>query len=154
MEEALCKFAGNMLMCDGKKCRMKDNCFRHTAPDDGEFQEYFITPPKQKKSCDYYWDKGNVKDRLTSRYALSEIEGLVKDIAKGDYPAIYIGKALFVKMGAENVLLEIQVNNVHPMNIVLCEIYMMCKSEIYDDWELAQGILIENANEQKVFGEG
>ncbi len=43
--------------CDGKKCPMKKECWRYTAPAEKLHQSYFLSTPIKKKECKYFWSK-------------------------------------------------------------------------------------------------
>lgn len=42
-------------MCKQEKCDKRNNCWRYTAPPNGDLQIYFKPSPKPDGSCLYYW---------------------------------------------------------------------------------------------------
>lgn len=45
-------------MCEGKKCPLKEKCYRYKATPTKYRQSYFVDTPYDHKDdkCDYFWD--------------------------------------------------------------------------------------------------
>jgi hypothetical protein len=61
----------DITMCKGEGCTKKEQCYRHTAKPNKQYQSYFIESPirevKQDDDtsvlkCDYFWDTTKKKD--------------------------------------------------------------------------------------------
>ena len=63
-------------MCKGQDCPIKDECYRHTAPESDMRQSWFMESPCNTKNgiftCDMYW--GEKQDVIMEK---------LKDIMKG-----------------------------------------------------------------------
>lgn len=47
----------DITMCSGAGCKIKESCYRFTAPKKEFWQAYFtVIPPIKDKECAYYWD--------------------------------------------------------------------------------------------------
>ena len=54
----------DIAMCKGIDCPMKDDCYRHTAPEADTYQSWFMEVPIKKKEvdgeikyeCEYFWN--------------------------------------------------------------------------------------------------
>jgi hypothetical protein len=54
-------YMADITMCSGKKCPKKKSCYRFTAPKNDLYQSYFVNPPIEKGSCEYFWDNEETK---------------------------------------------------------------------------------------------
>lgn len=45
----------DIAMCQGGDCPVKENCWRHMAPE-SRWQSYLSTPPYTEEGCEYFWD--------------------------------------------------------------------------------------------------
>jgi len=56
----------DITMCYGLGCKLKDMCYRHTAPE-GMWQAYFTNPPhtNKGKKCEMFW--GDASKQLTDK---------------------------------------------------------------------------------------
>lgn len=47
----------DITMCEGKKCPLREKCYRYKANSNELGQSYFMDEPynKKKKECKYFW---------------------------------------------------------------------------------------------------
>jgi hypothetical protein len=46
----------DITMCNGKRCEMREICYRYTATPSKHRQSYFIDSPNNGLECDYLWE--------------------------------------------------------------------------------------------------
>ena len=47
----------DITMCNGKRCEMREICYRYTATP-SRYQSYFTDSPNEGLECEYLWDIG------------------------------------------------------------------------------------------------
>lgn len=45
----------DITMCDGKNCKLKEKCYRHTAIADKWWQPVFLKAPVKDGKCEMFW---------------------------------------------------------------------------------------------------
>jgi len=59
----------DITMCSGKGCKIKDMCYRYTAPK-GMRQSYFFKPPIKDNKCEMFWGE-------SSEYLMQYLQDIV-----------------------------------------------------------------------------
>lgn len=53
----------DITMCDDKKCKRKDTCYRFTAKPSTHWQSYFWETPRKDDKCNMYWDNLRLEEK-------------------------------------------------------------------------------------------
>lgn len=77
---------------EGKVCKMKSNCYRHTATPNANWQTYMNCPLTKDETCKYFWINSRDKEILKCRNN-QVFKEVFEAYMKGEPIQVYNGEA-------------------------------------------------------------